>query len=511
VYEADHTGGLGRVALKMLALSDQDTDDVRRFYREAQVTAQLRHANTVRVFDVGQVEGGALFIAMELLTGRSLEDELRAVNADKRVLTQAQTIAIACDVLKSLSEAHGKGLVHRDLEPANLMLTEVDGDQVVKVLDFGIAHVQDSSLTGTGRALGTPMYMSPEQCSGGVLDARSDLYALGVIVYRCVAGKAPFSDPNPLTLMFAHASQPPPDLFATARTPVSEPFVACVMRSLAKDPAERFANARDMRQALEEAGKAPVAEMPAHAAETGDYAARKPLTPAELAASVRRATGISPRLVVTSDLGQLPADATGGLTLDARPVTAMPTLAVPQLAAAAVQLEQPRTEPAPPGQLRQGPAPKWPMALVVGGVIALVAALAVVFGGGRGADPRTDNASPAAPAVLEPTAPPTAVPAAAPPAPTAVAPAIGDAAAPAAPDVAPAQPSAATAEPEPPGVAANPPAQPDVSAPPPVPAAPAAAAAAPKPRAAEKSKSGPKADKPKAPKPGKIDSSLPED
>ena len=143
VYEADHTGGLGKVALKMLALADQTIDDVRRFYREAQVTAQLRHANTVRVFDVGQAEGGALYIAMELLGGRSLEEALRDANAKGHVMSQGDAIGMAADVLKSLSEAHGNGLVHRDLKPANLMVTEVDGDRVVKVLDFGIAHVHE--------------------------------------------------------------------------------------------------------------------------------------------------------------------------------------------------------------------------------------------------------------------------------------------------------------------------------------------------------------------------------
>lgn len=256
VYEADHTGGLGKVALKLLILADQNEDDIKRFYREAQVTAHLKHANTVRVFDVGQLPSGALFLAMELLHGISLEDELKQRLKRDEVMSHAEAIEMAIDVLKSLSEAHGQGLVHRDLKLTNLMIVEVDGEKLVKVLDFGIAHVQDSSLTGTGHALGTPLYMSPEQCGAQPLDARSDLYALGVILYRCVVGRAPFVDPNPLAIMFAHTSQMPPDLFNNTRTELSSAFVDIVKRALAKKPADRFANAREMRQALENARNA---------------------------------------------------------------------------------------------------------------------------------------------------------------------------------------------------------------------------------------------------------------
>ena len=503
VYEADHTGGLGRVAVKMLTLVDQDADDVRRFYREAQVTAQLRHANTVRVFDVGQVEGGSLFIAMELLNGRSLEDALKDGLAKGQVFSQAEAIAMASDVLKSLSEAHGNGLVHRDLKPANLMMTEVDGEQVVKVLDFGIAHVQDSSLTGTGRALGTPAYMSPEQCSGVALDARSDLYALGVILFRCVAGKPPFSDPNPLALMFAHAAQPPPDLFSMARTAVGEPFVACVMRALAKNPAERFASAKEMRLALLEAGKAPLVEMPLHAAETGDYGVRHVPTPADLGDRVRRATGLSPRLVVTSTLEQLPADATGGLTLDARPLTLPATPpAVPVVGAALPALTAAATADSavPTPVVAAAGAPKWP--LVVGAALAVAAAIVVAVTLGKGNAPAPARPTEVAAAPESAPTPRIASPIAAPPP---------------APVVAIALPSAST----PAAVAAQPaPAAPAL--------APAVAAVAPEPAAAKLpnpkpvpasvdesavKKAKPKSDKAKAAggKPGKIDSSLPDD
>ncbi len=316
VYEAEHTGGLGKVALKMLAMADQEQDDIRRFYREAQVTAQLRHANTVRVFDVGQAESGALFIAMELLNGKSLEDELKDLMRNGQVMGCPEAIAMAIDVLKSLSEAHSNGLVHRDLKPANLMLTEVDGDRVVKVLDFGIAHVQGSSLTGTGRALGTPAYMSPEQCTGQALDARSDLYALGVILYRCVAGKTPFADPNPLTIMFAHASQTPIDVRGVARTPVSDAFAEIVMRALAKQPEHRFAHARDMRQALEAARQAPLDAAPPSPAGTVEGATGQATVPAM--AGYRRPSTHSPAWTAVSPSASAPSSGvTGNLAVGA--------------------------------------------------------------------------------------------------------------------------------------------------------------------------------------------------
>ena len=266
VYRAEHTGTRQQIALKMMLSGDSGGDDeeVRRFFREAQVTASLRHPNTVRVFDVGQTDKGALFIAMEMLRGPTLEGRLRELGAEGRVMAEKQAIAIGIPILRSLAEAHNKGLVHRDLKPANVMLTRVDehaddddddddDEMVVKVLDFGIARPSESSLTGAGTALGTPAYMSPEQCTGGELDGRSDLYALGVILFRAVAGRAPFADSNPLTLMFRHASAPPPDLASAAPQRLSDGFCECVMRALSKEPCERWESARQMRKALEAA------------------------------------------------------------------------------------------------------------------------------------------------------------------------------------------------------------------------------------------------------------------
>ncbi len=251
VYAAEHVGTRQPIAIKMLlSASEAGTAEVRRFHREAEVTARLRHPNTVRVFDVGQTASGAMYIAMERLHGPTLEEVLRDNLAAGRTLSERDAVNIGISVLKSLSEAHGQGLVHRDLKPANIMLTDIDGELVVKVLDFGIARLSDSSLTGEGTALGTPAYMSPEQCRGADLDGRSDVYSLGIILFRCVTGVTPFADPNPLVVLFRHATEPLPDLRTASPSALSDEFVAIVTRALAKRREDRFADARVMRDAL---------------------------------------------------------------------------------------------------------------------------------------------------------------------------------------------------------------------------------------------------------------------
>ncbi len=253
VYAAEHTGTGQEIALKVMLVGGADADRaaVRRFYKEAQVTARLRHPNTVRVFDVAQTDEGALYIAMELLNGPTLEDVLRDLGAQGTAMTERQALDIAIPALRSLGEAHAMDLVHRDLKPANIMLSEViDDDPIVKVLDFGIARTRDSSLTGQGTALGTPAYMSPEQCLGRTVDGRSDIYALGVIIYRCLAGRTPFDDRNPLTIMYKHAHEPPKELITQAKSAVTPGLNACVMRALSKKVEDRFASAKDMRAAL---------------------------------------------------------------------------------------------------------------------------------------------------------------------------------------------------------------------------------------------------------------------
>jgi serine/threonine-protein kinase len=254
VFCAEHTATGQEIALKVLAVeaSTATEQTVRRFHAEARLTSRLRHPNTVKVHDFGQADNGALYMAMELLSGPSLEDTLRSVHGRGEGMAEFDALDMAIAVLRSLAEAHDAGLVHRDLKPANILWNDVPGEApVLKVVDFGVARAQDSGLTGTGTVVGTPAYMSPEQCRAQPVDGRSDLYALGVILWRCVTGAVPFHDPNPMTVMFQHVQGTLPDLRAEALTPISDGFIACVQQALAKDREQRFPAAKAMRLALE--------------------------------------------------------------------------------------------------------------------------------------------------------------------------------------------------------------------------------------------------------------------
>lgn len=256
VYAGEHLGTHQPVAIKMLTAGDKESDAAQRFYREARITARLTHPNTVRVFDVGQAENdGPIYLVMELLRGPSLEQVLTRLAELRRPMTEAEALAVADPILRSLSEAHAAGLVHRDLKPANVMLHCVPGSTpVVKVLDFGCSHTADSNLTSEGIVIGTPGYMSPEQCRGQAVDPRSDLYALGVILYRGVVGRLPFEDTKALTLMYRHANEPVPDPREVSTQEVSAGFAKLLLRALAKQPADRFADASDMRKELDAFG-----------------------------------------------------------------------------------------------------------------------------------------------------------------------------------------------------------------------------------------------------------------
>ena len=379
VYAAEHTGTQQSVAVKMLLRSATGASDteVRRFYREAQITAKLKHANTVRVFDVGRTSSGALYIAMELLQGPTLEAMLVERARMGRVMEQSEAVEMATGVLRSLQEAHGQDLVHRDLKPANIMLADSGDDHpVVKVLDFGIARGKDSSLTGAGTALGTPAYMSPEQCAGTAVDGRSDLYSLGVILYRCVVGEPPFVDSNPLSLMFRHVNVQAPDLRTHARTAVSDAFVTLVHRALAKSAGDRYANAREMRLALEEALRTP-----------GSWSsAAKPTATAVVVAgegestAVDGATSALDALDTPAVLGSRVADAQGSAT---------------QLVSPALQERPTFTSEAASGPTRK---PRWFLPAWIGATLAVAGTATWLAGHGTVAG---QTAAPAAHAANE--------------------------------------------------------------------------------------------------------------
>ncbi len=259
VYKVEHVR-MGKIlALKILRPdSALDKGLKARFTQEARLVAKLSHPNTVQVFDTGELQDGGLYIAMEYLPGRDLSWHLRARGA----LSEEKAIGVAIQVLGSLEEAHGLGIVHRDLKPANIMLVRRKGsDDQVKLLDFGIAKLLEAegrkSIAGTGTTgiqefVGTPSYMSPEQGTGDSLDARTDLYSLGAVMFELVTGRCVFVGRSPMEVVTMHMTTVAPRVADIAPDKVvSVGFEAVLRKSLCKDPDERFANAEQMRVALE--------------------------------------------------------------------------------------------------------------------------------------------------------------------------------------------------------------------------------------------------------------------
>ncbi|HVE81583.1 MAG TPA: protein kinase [Myxococcales bacterium] len=272
VFKVEHVR-IGKVlALKVLRADLLRDKRVRtRFHQEARIVSRLSHPNTIQVFDFGELEDGSLYIAMEYLAGRDLAWTLRAHGP----LSEERAIQVGVQVLSSLAEAHELGIIHRDVKPANCMVVKgrrAKGDELVKVLDFGIAKLMEGEgrkhITGITDFVGTPTYMSPEQASGEGLDARSDLYSLGAMLFELVAGRGPFVGPNPMAIVTQQmAGAPAPRLDEVApEKNLSRAFVDIVATALEKKRDRRFAGADEMRQALEAAGRklsaAAVAEAP---------------------------------------------------------------------------------------------------------------------------------------------------------------------------------------------------------------------------------------------------------
>jgi serine/threonine protein kinase len=233
---------LGRqVAIKILADSlSRDPSFVERFRREARAAAGLTHSGVVTVFDHGS-EGETNYIVMELIEGPTLGELLR-----RGPLGTERTRAIGDAILAALDAAHARGLVHRDVKPGNVMLTSA-GD--VKVMDFGIVRSLDAAtLTGTGTVVGSASYLAPEQVRGLPADGRSDLYAVGCVLYEALGGRPPFTGSSAVSVAHQHVSEEPVPLSRLA--PVPAELEAVVMRALAKDPDDRYANAGQMRAAL---------------------------------------------------------------------------------------------------------------------------------------------------------------------------------------------------------------------------------------------------------------------
>ncbi len=232
------------IALKMLnAQMAQDPTWVQRFYNEAKACSRLQHPNTIRMFDFGQTTDGRLFMTMEFLDGISLRDA-----TEKGALAPQRVVKILIQCCASLAEAHSIGIIHRDIKPDNVFLLNMAGSpDFVKLLDFSVAKLLqegDKMHTQAGVVFGTPQYMSPEQGRGLPLDARSDLYALGILAYEMLTGMVPFHDENPMTVIQMHLRAEIPAMPASIPYSVQQ----IVRRALEKDAARRYQSAGEMMQ-----------------------------------------------------------------------------------------------------------------------------------------------------------------------------------------------------------------------------------------------------------------------
>ncbi len=252
VYKARHEALNRLVCVKTLRpalLADPTT--VGRFEREAQAASRLTHPNAITVFDFGEDGHGSLYLAMELVAGR----DLRTLLVQEFPLGEARLCRLMAQALAALADAHAQGIVHRDLKPENIMVEAREGEpEFVKVLDFGIAKVLDGegpALTLADRICGTPLYMSPEQATGGAVDARSDLYSVGVILYQLSTGLLPFFSQNTVEVLTRHVNERPlAPRQAAPEQRISPELEALILRAMAKDPRQRPATAAAFREEL---------------------------------------------------------------------------------------------------------------------------------------------------------------------------------------------------------------------------------------------------------------------
>ncbi len=276
VYKAHDSSNDRLVALKTMHASldlddEEDATALARFEREALAAGRLTHPGIVGVYDTG-IDQGAPYIAMEYVEGKTLK---QLIENDQRLHWQT-VVSILSKLLEALDYAHNLGIVHRDVKPANIMVS-VTGDP--KIMDFGVARIENSTLTRLGDILGTPAYMAPEQIFGQIADQRADLFSTGVMLYELLVGQKPFRG-NPSQVMSKVLNdEPPAPSTADPRTPV--PFDGVVKRALAKRKDDRFQSARQFRAALEEAARAAAGEtgMAAQPATAEDAAAQAETLP----------------------------------------------------------------------------------------------------------------------------------------------------------------------------------------------------------------------------------------
>ncbi len=236
VYLADDPATGSQVAVKVLAADLQDEPETReRFYREARILAELAHPNIVRVLDIGEEEGRP-FIAMELLEGLGLADHLRA----NPTMSLGGRIDLIMQLYAGLEAAHAQGTVHRDVKPANII---VRPDGLLKIFDFGLARLHESTLTANGAVVGSPGYMSPEQVEGRRVDLRSDIFSAAAVGYLILSGRAPFEARN-LPLVLDAVLNEAPAALSEAEAP--GPLAQVLLKALEKSPDARYQSCAEL-------------------------------------------------------------------------------------------------------------------------------------------------------------------------------------------------------------------------------------------------------------------------
>lgn len=259
VYLAEKLSLRKKVALKvLLGEHTREPQVVARFEREALSAASIRHPNVVEVFEFGRLDDGTFFLEMEFLEGGDLREELTRHGA----LEPSRALRIALVICRALAAAHERGVVHRDMKPDNVFLQRtVDGEEIVKIVDFGIAQLRSSGgspgdgnglrLTRTGNVFGSPLYMSPEQANGTGVDLRTDVYAVGIMLYEMLTGNVPFGGDTLWAVFSKHAQEPVPAM-RTFRpgAAISAELEAVVTGALEKRPEARYSSMRAFAEAL---------------------------------------------------------------------------------------------------------------------------------------------------------------------------------------------------------------------------------------------------------------------
>jgi len=350
VYLAEHLDIGRQVAIKTLNAHLQDKPEIaERFMQEARTSSRVRHSNIVDITDFGKTDHGAPFFVMEYLEG----EDLKSVLKRERVLPWDRARDIILQVCAALSAAHAHGVVHRDLKPDNIYLIRQGEQELVKVLDFGIAKlISDAGdeMTQTGVLLGTPEYMSPEQAQDQPLDGRSDIYAMGVLMFRMFTGRLPFRAKAFMAVLAMHMQEPPPRPSEVDPTrPVTPSQEEVILRCLAKKPEDRFQSADELAAAIRAIDAAGAFDI--HFEVVAAPPPRRILGPALAALGLAAAVGVGVFLAVRpsapENMPEKPAAALAAAPADPTP-TVTPPAPAPQPVPVAQPVPEDTPEPAAP-------------------------------------------------------------------------------------------------------------------------------------------------------------------